>query len=64
MEFGFDCQKALAGGTKEVLPNGAAIVVMRSEDVSYLGGQVTQIIDAMGQASAEAQGLGAVITTH
>ena len=25
---------------------------------------MTQIIDAMGQASAEAQGLGATITTH
>ena len=64
MDFAFDCQRALSGGTKETLPNGAAIVLMRSEDVSYVGGQVTQIIDAMGNASATAQGLGATITTH
>jgi len=41
MEFGFSCQTALQGGIKEVLPNGAAIVLMKGEDVSYLGGQVT-----------------------
>lgn len=64
MEFGFSCQTALQGGIKETLPNGAAIVLMKGQDVSYLGGQVTQIIDAMGQASAVAQGLGATITTH
>lgn len=29
-----------------------------------MGGQVSQIIDAMGEASATAQGLGATITTH
>ena len=37
---------------------------MKGEDVSYLGGQVTQIIDALGEASAIAQGLGSTITTH
>ena len=64
MDFGFNCEQALQGGIKEVLPNGAAMVLMKGSDVSYLGGQVTQIIDAMGEASATAQGLGATITTH
>ena len=64
MEFGFDCSRAMSGGIKETLPNGASIVLIRGEDVSYVGGQVTQIIDAMGEASAIAQGLGATITTH
>ena len=64
MEFNFDCERALQGGIQERLPNGAAIVLMKGEEVSYVGGQATQIIDAMGQASAEAQGLGATITTH
>ena len=54
MEFAFDCARALSGGTKETLPNGASIVLLRGEDVSYVGGQVTQIIDAMGEASAVA----------
>ena len=38
MEFGFSCQTALQGGIRETLPNGASIVLMKSEDVSYLGG--------------------------
>ena len=54
MEFGFDCQNAMSGGCKETLPNGASIIVIHGEDVSYPGGQVTQIIDSMGDASAEA----------
>ena len=64
MEFSFDCARALSGGLKETLPNGASLILMKGDDVSYLGGQVTQIIDAMGEASATAQGLGATITTH
>ena len=64
MEFGFNCQNAMSGGCKEVLPNGAHVILMKGEDVSYVGGQVTQIIDQMGDASASAQGLGATITTH
>ena len=38
MDFAFDCAKALSGGIKETLPNGASIVLIRGEDVSYLGG--------------------------
>ena len=54
----------MSGGCKKTLPNGASIIVIKGEDVSYVGGQVTQIIDQMGDASAVAQGLGATITTH
>ena len=41
MDFGFNCERALQGGIKEVLPNGAAMVLMKGSDVSYVGGQVT-----------------------
>ena len=64
MEFSFDCARALSGGIKETLPNGASLVLIKGDDVSYVGGPVTQIIDAMGEASAIAQGLGATVTTH
>ena len=40
------------------------MAVLKTDTASFIGGQVTQVIDAMGQASATAQGLGAVITTH
>ena len=46
------------------MPNGASIVLMKGEDVSYIGGQVTNIIDTLGEASSIAQGLGNTITTH
>lgn len=38
MEFGFNCEQALSGGIKERLPNGAVIVLIKGEDVSYIGG--------------------------
>lgn len=46
------------------LENGASIVELSPQKIPYVGQKVTQIIDAMGSASATAQGLGSVITTH
>ena len=54
----------MEGVCQKVLPNGAMICVLKAQNVSFIGGQLTQIIDKMGNASATAQGLGNIITTH
>jgi len=64
MEFSFDVEEVMKGCQQKILPNGAMIVLLKSDRVSYIGGQVTQVIDKMGHASSYAQGLGTVITTH
>lgn len=58
MEFNFDVEKVMQGVCQKVLPNGAMICLLKSDRVSFLGGQLTQVIDNMGTASAKAQGLG------
>ena len=64
MEFSFNVEQVMQGVSQKVLGNGAMICLLKSDKVSFIGGQVTQIIDKMGEASAKAQGLGTIITTH
>ena len=64
MDFNFSVEQTLQGVSQKVLPNGAHICLLKSDKVSFIGGQVTQVIDRMGTASSHAQGLGTVITTH
>ena len=64
MDFSFSVEQVMQGVSQKVLANGAMICLLKSEKVSFIGGQVTQVIDKMGTASATAQGLGTVITTH